>query len=85
MLPPFPHEKLLVPSLGEFVGKGPDSLRVVRGSEQLLQGRSPHLGYRLGRSDVDLFCVSVRAPKEPSGSDRAASLTFVPGLSVDSG
>jgi len=60
MLPPFPHEKLLVPSLGEFVGKGPDSLRVVRGSEQLLQGRSPHLGYRLGRSDVDLFCVSVR-------------------------
>ena len=60
MLPLFPHEKLLVPSLGEFVGKGPDSLRVVCGSERLLQGRPPHLGYGLGRSDVDLFCVTVR-------------------------
>ena len=58
MLPLFPHEKLLVPSLEEFVGKGPDSQGVVCGSEQLLHGRPPHLGYGLGRSDVDLCCVS---------------------------
>lgn len=42
------------------MGEEPDSLGVVRGSEQLLQGRPPHLGHGLGRSDVDLCCVSLR-------------------------
>ena len=42
MLLGFLHEKILVPSLGEFVGKGPGSLVAVCGSGKLYK-QEPHV------------------------------------------